>query len=109
MDKKPIIRDKDTAYKIIIYMHSVLQKQGIKPCHIAVFGSFMDGNYHAESDLDMIIISEAFEGKDDDQRIFMTINAENEVRKRYIVPMDILLKTPEEYENQFFFESKIIV
>ena len=90
-------------------MHSVLIKHGVKPCHIALFGSFLHGNYHAESDLDMIIISEAFEGRDDDQRIYMTIKAENEVRKRYVVPMDILLKTPQEYENQHFFESKIIV
>ena len=90
-------------------MHGTLIKHGVKPCHIALFGSFLDGNNHAESDLDMIIISEAFEGRDDDQRIYMTINAEKEVRKRYLVPMDILLKTPEEYQNQKYFESKIIV
>ncbi|MDR0796712.1 MAG: nucleotidyltransferase domain-containing protein [Tannerella sp.] len=109
MDNTAIIPDKATVYEIIGHVHKSLQKHGVKPCHIALFGSFLHGNYHAESDLDMIVISEAFEGIDDDQRIYMTVKAENEVRKRYVVPMDILLKTPEEYQNQKYFESKIIV
>ena len=111
MDKKPLIKDREAALEIIAYMKQVLIKDGINPCHIAIFGSFLHGNYHAESDLDMIIISETFEGKDDDQRIYMTMNAEKEVMKRYLVPMDILVKTPKEYNNpnKKFFESKIIV
>ena len=111
MDKEPLIKDKETALEIITYMQKVLIKQGVSPCHIALFGSFLHGNNHAESDLDMIVISEAFEGKDYDQRIYMTINAQKEVRKKYIAPMDILLKTPEEYNNpqKKFFDSKIVV
>jgi predicted nucleotidyltransferase len=108
-NKAAIIPDRKTALEIIGYMHTVLQKHGVKPCHIALFGSFLHGNNHKESDLDMIVISESFEGKDDDQRIYMTIRAEGEVRKRYVVPMDILLKTPQEYRTQKYFESKIIV
>ena len=109
MDKTPIIPNRETAYQIITYMHRTLIKHGVKPCHIALFGSFLHGNNHKESDLDVIVISEAFEGIDDDQRIYMTMKAEDEVRKRYIVPMDILLKTPKEYHHQKYFESKIIV
>ena len=111
MDKEPLIKDKETALEIITYMQKVLIKQGVSPCQIALFGSFLHGNYHAESDLDMIIISETFEGKDLDQRIYMTVKAEKEVRKCYPVPMDILLKTPQEYNNpqKKFFESKIVV
>ena len=111
MDKEPLIKDKETALEIITYMQKVLIKQGVSPCQIALFGSFLHGNNHAESDLDMIVISEAFEGKDYDQRIYMTINAQKEVRKKYIAPMDILLKTPEEYNNpqKKFFDSKIVV
>ena len=111
MDKEPLIRDRDTALEIIAYMRQILIKQGVTPCKIALFGSFLHGNNHADSDLDMIIISEAFEGKDLDQRIYMTVNAEDEVRKRYVVPMDILLKTPQEYNDpqKKFFESKIVM
>ena len=109
MDKEPLIKDKETALEVIGYMRQALQRNGVTPCHIALFGSFLHGNYHAESDLDMIIISEAFEGKDLDQRIYMTMNAEKEFMKRYLVPMDILMKTPQEYDSQKYFESKIIV
>jgi len=109
MDNTAIIPDKAKALEIIGYMHTTLQKHGVKPCHIALFGSFLHGNNHKESDLDMIVISESFEGKDLSERIYMIIKAESEVRKRYIVPMDILLKTPQEYDSQKYFESKIIV
>jgi len=109
MDKEAIIPNKETAIEIVRYMRDTLLKHGVSPCNIALFGSFLNGNYHAESDLDMIIISEAFEGKDLNQRIYMTLDAEKEVVKRYVAPMDILLKTPQEYQNQKYFESKIIV
>jgi len=111
MDKEPLIKDRETALEIITYMQQALIKDSVTPCHIALFGSFLHGNYHAESDLDMIVISEAFEGKNLDQRIYMTLNAHKEVLKKYIVPMDILLKTPEEYNNpqKRLFDSKIVV
>jgi predicted nucleotidyltransferase len=109
MDNEAIIPNKETAIEIIRCMRDALQKQGVNPCNIALFGSFLHGNHHAESDLDMIIISEAFEGKDLNQRIYMTLNAEKEVIKRYVVPMDILLKTPQEYHSQKYFESKIVI
>ena len=92
-------------------MHIALQKHGVKPCHIALFGSFLYGNNHNESDVDIMIISEIFEGRDLNERIKMTLKAELEVRKQYKVPLDILLRTPQEYHNpeMNFFESKIII
>ena len=110
MDKAAaIIPDLMTVYEIIGQMHKSLQRNGVKPCHIALFGSFLHGNNHSESDMDIIIISDSFEGIDISERINMTLNAQREIRKRYVVPMDILLKTPREYESQKYFESKIIV
>jgi predicted nucleotidyltransferase len=110
MDKTAaIIPDLATVHEIIGHMHKALQKHGVKPCHIALFGSFLHGNNHNESDMDIIIISDSFEGRDISERINMTLNAQREIRKQYVVPMDILLKTPHEYDNQKYFESKIIV
>ena len=111
MDKKPIIANKEKAHEIIAYLHAALYRHGVTPCNIALFGSFLHGNYHAESDLDMIIISEKFEGLNIDERITMTMRAEDEVMKKYLVPMDILKKTPAEYNNPQLkmFESKIII
>jgi predicted nucleotidyltransferase len=110
MDKAAaIIPDVTTVHEIIEQMHKSLQENGVRPCNIALFGSFLHGNNHSESDMDIIIISETFEGIDISERINMTLNAQREIRKRYVVPMDILLKTPEEYQSQKYFESKIVV
>jgi predicted nucleotidyltransferase len=111
MDKTTVSLDKVAVHEIINYMHKALEKYGVKDNHIALFGSFLNDNPHKESDIDMIIISDLFEGKNLFERINMTLKAEYEVRSRYIVPMDILLKTPKEYEysKRAYFDSTIIV
>jgi len=111
MVKGAINLDKPTVYSVIYDMHDTLKKYGIKDNHIALFGSFLTGNTHEDSDMDIIIISNLFEGKNPFERIDMTLKAESEVRKRFIVPMDILCKTPEEYEysKKTFYDSEIVV
>ena len=110
MDKAAINLDKTTVQKIIKDMHKALSKYGIKESHIALFGSFLNGNANKNSDIDMIIISDSFEGKNLFERINMTLQAESDVRSHYIVPMDILLKTQKEYEysKKTYFDSEII-
>jgi predicted nucleotidyltransferase len=92
-------------------MHKALEMHGVKDNHIALFGSFLNNNSCKESDIDMIIISDSFEGKNLFERINMTLKAESDVRSRYIVPMDILLKTPKEYDysKQAYYNSEIII
>ena len=111
MDKTTVDLDKTIVYKIIYDMHKELEKQGIKDNQIALFGSFLSNNSHENSDIDMIIISNSFEGKNLFERIDMTLKAEAELRKRYIVPMDILMKTPKEYEysKKNYFNAEIII
>ena len=111
MDKTAINLDKTNVQKIIQDMHKALAKYGIKKSRIALFGSFLNGNANEDSDIDIIIISDSFEGKNLFERINMTLKAESDVRSRYIVPMDILLKTPKEYEysKKTYFDSEIIV
>jgi len=111
MDNTAVNLDIITVYEIINNMQKALEKHGLKDSHIALFGSFLNGNYHKNSDIDIIIISDLFEGKNLFERINMTLRAESDVRSRYIVPMDILLKTPEEYtySKEAYFNSEIIV
>jgi len=111
MDKSTINISKSTAYSIIYDMHDTLKKHGIADNHIALFGSFYNGNHHNNSDIDIIIVSDKFEGKNMFERLNMTYKAESEVRKRFVVPMDILFKTPKEYEysKQALFDSEIVV
>ena len=111
MVKATVNLDKATVYKVINDMHKALEKHGIKDNRIALFGSFHNGNPHPDSDIDMIVISDMFDGKNLFERIDMTLKAEKDVRKQYVVPMDILLKTPKEYEysKRTYFDSEIIV
>ncbi|MDR2814400.1 MAG: nucleotidyltransferase domain-containing protein, partial [Prevotellaceae bacterium] len=95
MVKDSVNLDRATVDSVIAYMHQTLVKHGLDDSHIALFGSFLNGNTHEDSDIDLIIISKSFEGKDIFERIRMTSKAEIEVMKKYVVPMDILLKTPE--------------
>jgi predicted nucleotidyltransferase len=110
MDKDTVNLDRITVNNVIAYMHQTLTKHGINDNHIALFGSFLNGNTHVDSDIDIIIISKSFEGKNMFERVKMTIKPELEARRKFVVPMDILLKTPEEYERtQATFNAKIII
>ena len=111
MVKAAVNLDKDTVMKVIKDLHTALQEYGIKDNHIALFGSFLEGNTHEDSDMDIIIISQFFEDKNLFERIDMTAKAQVDVQRRYVVPMDILLKTPKEYEysKKAYYNSKIIV
>ena len=111
MVKATVNLDKATVFNVLNDMHTTLKKYGVEDNRIALFGSFLNGNAHKDSDIDMIIISDAFEGRNFFERINMTLKAEADVRSRYIVPMDILLKTPKEYDysKKAYFNSKIIV
>lgn len=109
MDKDSVNLDRATVDSVIAYMHQTLVKHGIDN-RIALFGSFNNGNTHEDSDIDLIIISKAFEGKDIFERARMTVPTEREVMRKFIVPMDILTKTPEEYEDsQPMFNAQIII
>jgi acid stress-induced BolA-like protein IbaG/YrbA len=61
--------------------------------------------------MDIIVISSLFEGKNLLERIDMAAEAQIEIKRKYVVPVDILLKTPQEYENskKIYENSKIIV
>jgi len=111
MDKTEVNLDKTLVHEIIKDMHQTLEKHGVKENQIALFGSSLRNNFTANSDIDMIIISEAFEGKNLIERIDMTLKAEASLRSRYVVPMDIFLKTPKEYaySKKAYFDSEIII
>lgn len=103
--------DKTTINKVISYLHESLVANGLKDNRIALFGSALNGNMHSDSDVDMIIVSKSFEDKDIFERIKMTSKAQLDVQRKYVIPMDILLKTPAEYEHSksAFFNSEFVL
>ena len=101
--------DKTTINNVVSYLHESLVANGLKDNRIALFGSALNGNMHSNSDIDIIVVSKNFENKDIFERIDMTSKAQLEVQRKYVIPIDILLKTPQEYQNQNYFESKIVL
>lgn len=67
-----------------------LKNHNIKVDKIIVFGSYARGNYTEDSDLDIAIISEDFEGKDIFQKAEMLKGLKWSLVKRFALPFDII-------------------
>lgn len=103
--------DKTTVTEIIGFLREALMNQGVHFESIALFGSALTGKMNPDSDIDLIIISRDFTGKDLFERSEITKVPEIQTMKRFKVPMDILNLTPEEYsetKEKRFYHSKIV-
>ncbi len=90
MDNKKLINIANT-------LKDLLENSGIPVENLAIFGSVMKGTDKAESDLDMIVISKAFENKNIFQRADMLYKPETEFMRIIKMPVDIISYTRAEY------------
>jgi predicted nucleotidyltransferase len=77
-----------------------LKEKGLKVSKIIIFGSQAKGMASAESDIDIVIVSEDFRRKNIFKRANLTKDAEIRTIKKFMIPLDIITMTPEEYENR---------
>lgn len=54
--------DKNAVIDIIKRYEKALESRGVRSPRIVLFGSFSRGDYHEDSDIDLVVISESFEG-----------------------------------------------
>ena len=104
--------DQTTVEAVIEVLRDCLVSSGIHVNNIVLFGSQVTGIVHEGSDIDLIIVSDDFQDKDLFERCNMTLAAELETRKQFIIPMDILTMSPAEYQESLagkFFNTRIIV
>ena len=87
--------DKKQVLKITSDFRKSLIKHGLSVDNIVLYGSYFDGRYHEGSDIDLVVISQDFQGKGLLERIDMMLDALCEVFK----PIEAYPMTPEEYEN----------
>jgi len=78
-----------------------LREDGISVSKVVVFGSKAGGNVHKDSDIDMIIVSENFRRKNLFKRVDMIYKAYSATVDKFVVPMDTVLETPEEFNPDF--------
>ena len=67
---------------------------------IILFGSQAKGESTEESDIDILIVSNDFHDKDIFERATLTKDAEIMTIKKFMIPLDIITMTQEEFESE---------
>ncbi len=72
--------------------------RGISVDKIVFFGSYVEGTAQEESDLDIIVVAESFEGKDIFERIELAAGIHRRLVKQLAFPVDLLYYAPSEWK-----------
>ena len=87
--------DKAAVMKIISDFGRALEAQNIRPQKIILFGSFSTESQRQDSDIDLVVISEDFTGKDYWERIDILSEAIYAVFE----PIEAVAMTPAEWQS----------
>ncbi len=87
--------DKSTVLRIISDYGKALEAEKIRPQKMILFGSYSTGTQHEGSDIDLVVISEDFAGKDYWERIDILATALVKVFE----PIEAIAMTPQEWES----------
>ncbi len=90
---------KGKVTEAVRFFEKCLKEKGLKVSKIILFGSQVKGTTTEESDVDILIISEDFCGKDIFERARLTKYAEIMTLKKFMMPLDIVTLTSEEFER----------
>lgn len=86
---------------IILEITEKLEK-GYQPEKIVLFGSYIQGDFHHDSDIDLLVIKDSLHRRDErDTEI-------RELLKEVKVPLDIFVYTPKEVEKFCSFKDSFI-
>jgi predicted nucleotidyltransferase len=87
--------DKKTALNILARFREAIESQHVKVDKLILYGSYATGANREESDIDVVVISKDFGGKDYWQRTDILSQAIYEVFE----PIEAVALTPEEWEK----------
>jgi predicted nucleotidyltransferase len=90
---------KGKVTEAVRFFEKCLKEKGLNISKIILFGSQVKGTTTEESDVDILIISEDFHGKDIFERARLTKYAEIMTLKKFMMPLDIVTLTSEEFES----------
>ncbi|MFH1440685.1 MAG: nucleotidyltransferase domain-containing protein [Candidatus Omnitrophota bacterium] len=74
---------RDTLKRLLI-------ERNVTPAKMIVFGSQVKGNASKDSDVDIIVLSKSFEGKDIFERVKMARGLHRELVKEFMISIDIM-------------------
>jgi uncharacterized protein len=87
--------DKDKIIDIVDRFRQGIEARGVKAQKVILYGSHATGGETAESDIDLVIISEDFTGKGFWERIDILVDVIYEMAE----PLEAVAMTPEEWEK----------
>ena len=90
---------KNDIHSVIRFLGQCLEEKGITDPKIVLFGSWGKGRGTEESDIGIAVISPDFENKNIWERSELIRDAEIKTIKKFVVPIDIVTLTPEEFET----------
>lgn len=90
---------KGKVTEAIRFFEKCLKEKGLHVSKIILFGSQVKGKATGESDVDIAIISDDFRNKDIFERARLTKEAEIKTIKKFMMPLDIITLSSEEFES----------
>ena len=87
--------DKTSVVKIVNRFHQEIKARGINPFKIILYGSHATGMSHDSSDIDIVVVSDDFKGKDYWERIEILTDVIYEIFE----PIEAVALTPDEWEQ----------
>ena len=82
------------------FLGTALRESGLTVEKLILFGSHAHGEARRDSDIDIAIVSPDFKDKDIFDRSKLIMRAELATVDKFIVPLDLVMLTPEEYESR---------
>ena len=91
--------DKTAVLRIIDRFHQEIRARGIQPNKIFLYGPYATGTYQEGSDIDLVVISDDFSGKDFWERIDILTDVIYEI----FAPIEAIAMTQKEWDQGEFF------
>jgi predicted nucleotidyltransferase len=83
--------------RTISILKDLTRQKGVDVDKIVVFGSYARGEEKKGSDIDIIIVSRNFEGKDIFERVEIASGLHRELVEKTMMPADIMYYSPTEW------------
>ena len=87
--------DKRTVIEIVNRFHQGIEKRGVKPLKVILYGSYADDSNRKGSDIDIVVISEGFTGMSYWERIDIMADVIYDI----FAPIEAVAFTPIEWEQ----------
>ena len=87
--------DKKAVKEIVDRFHQGIKARGIRPLKVILYGSYADNTDGEASDIDIVIISDDFNG----MSFWERIDIMSEVIYEIFAPIEAVAMTPEEWER----------